>query len=209
MRRGRSRRARCPGRTRTAPALPGRARRPALPRRARRASPHASGEARCRCCSSARMKPMCSLCTPVLPVLRKGVAAGMGRPASSRISPSRRATLPCRSPQRGPRPLAARLHRRRRTRTARRGSARGRPAPSPRACAIPRCPPPAAPPSRPRAAGGSALPSPPCRRWRRARCRWTSASFSHSSLKKVAMMVLRTTVTAKSPRGSSTSVTLR
>ena len=72
--------------------------------------------------------------------------------------------------------------------------------------AIRRCRRRGAPPSRRHAAGGSALPSAPCRRCRRARRRSSARSRCHSSFSQVASAKLRSTVNAKSPRGSSTSV---
>ena len=104
----------------------------------------------------------------------------------------------------GPRPLAAAAAS---TASASNSSARVGPQPRQRglACggATPRCRRPGAPPSRRHAAGGSALPSAPCRRWRPARRRSNRAAAAHSSFSQVASMRLRSTVKAKSPRGSS------
>src|SRR5450830_706976 len=65
------------------------------------------GKARCRYCISARMKPMCSECTPRRPVLRYTESAGTGSfTAASRVAISARQTA-CSSDHFGPRPLAA------------------------------------------------------------------------------------------------------
>src|SRR5450830_250810 len=114
------------------------------------------GKARCRYCISARMKPMCSECTPRRPVLRYTESAGTGSfTAASRVAISARQSA-CSSDHFGPRPLAA-------------------------ACSA-------------MAASSASLEAD-------RRC--------HISFRNVASMALRSTVKAKSPRGSSTRVGLR
>ena len=154
---------------------------------------------------------MCSLCTPRLPVLRK---ARVGGQRQRGLGEDRRASRPARvraaRTQRGPRPLAAAAAS---TASSSNSSARVRPQPCQRglACggAIRRCRRPGAPPSRRHAAGGSALPSAPCRRWRPARRRWNRAAAPTAASARWRPSALRSTVKAKSPRGSSTSVRLQ
>src|SRR6218665_1533818 len=56
---------------------------------------------------SVRMKPMCSLCTPCLPVLRKAVSFGQDRPAAASICAISARQAGCNSAPRGPRPAGA------------------------------------------------------------------------------------------------------